>query len=248
MIQRQALTLPSNPGEDVTESELLHVVLTVAAALLNPGQFLFNSILYIGLIYLLAVHVDWDADQLMTRVKSLKPGASQQEEKLDRFFNKVSLGHFDEPVVLVGRFGCVLGWHLPDILPTARVVSMSTHLMSALTELNHRRRPTSLQSVFLTFFWKHMRKAKHHKGSATRYYGELIGRIFTSQMIHGSCQDRWTCLQDGLHRAMRSVPCLQISSAVKSLTKNTEARGWRESLYHHPQTHSRTLDVGHGVH
>jgi hypothetical protein len=37
-------------------------------------------------------------------------------------------------------------------LPTARVVSMSTHLMSALTELNYRRRPTSVQSVFPTFF------------------------------------------------------------------------------------------------
>lgn len=35
---RECLTLPSELGQHVTDSELQHVVLTVAAALLNPGQ------------------------------------------------------------------------------------------------------------------------------------------------------------------------------------------------------------------
>ena len=38
MKTRGDLTLPSKPGTQVSEAELLHVVLTVAAALLNPGQ------------------------------------------------------------------------------------------------------------------------------------------------------------------------------------------------------------------
>jgi hypothetical protein len=44
MKQRQALTLPSQPEQDVTESELLYVVLTVAEALLNPGQFYSTAV------------------------------------------------------------------------------------------------------------------------------------------------------------------------------------------------------------
>jgi hypothetical protein len=38
MERRDKLVLPQVPGEDVTEQELLHIVLTVAAAVLNPGK------------------------------------------------------------------------------------------------------------------------------------------------------------------------------------------------------------------
>ena len=37
MTLREKLSLPLEAGEDVTPQELLHVVLIVAAAILNPG-------------------------------------------------------------------------------------------------------------------------------------------------------------------------------------------------------------------
>src|SRR5580658_5788974 len=68
------------------------------------------------------VTIPWDADRLADRVKSIKPGTSEKDKQLHRFFAKVSLGHYNDPVIIIDKFGAILAWHLPSVLQEARIV------------------------------------------------------------------------------------------------------------------------------
>ena len=72
--------------------------------------------------------MDWDVTRLADRVKNTRPcedGESAQDDiNIVKYFNKPHFGDLDEPATIVDRDGRIFCWHLPDILISARVVTI----------------------------------------------------------------------------------------------------------------------------
>jgi hypothetical protein len=69
------------------------------------------------------VMVPLDANRLATRVKNIKDDSDADNEKLLKFFEKIRIGHVNEPATVVDIHGSILVWYLPDILTQTRVAS-----------------------------------------------------------------------------------------------------------------------------
>jgi len=92
---------------------------------------------------------EWDVTRLADRVKNTRPRGdgepAQDDINITKHFKKSHFGNLDEPATIVDREGRIFCWHLPDILISARVVTifalfnftMLGILIIAQDELNH---------------------------------------------------------------------------------------------------------------
>jgi hypothetical protein len=79
--------------------------------------------------------MEWDVMRLADRVKNTRPREdgepAQDDINITKHFKKSDLGHLHEPTTIIDRHGRIICWHLPDILISARVVTIFALLIFA---------------------------------------------------------------------------------------------------------------------
>lgn len=149
----------SRGEEDVNDSDKLslpfeRVVLVFCLALLNPSKTCLESDLYSTHVFLLE-QVDVDVQRVASYAKVTQVGkpSSKADEDFRKRLNFVSIGHNEEPCVVIDKFGIILLWHLPDILVKELIVS--NHFVTRPDSMSisiHRKIIITLQSVSILFY------------------------------------------------------------------------------------------------
>lgn len=114
--------LPRAPPSELTPqdiAECAQVVRTLASAFLNPGMMVI-SLLDLSNMY--TVSVDWDVDRYHVECirRHISDGMQTKELHIERDFPMVSVEvrSVYSPMTVTDKFGRILLWALPDILPT----------------------------------------------------------------------------------------------------------------------------------
>jgi hypothetical protein len=116
------------PPNVYTDLEIERIILTVLAAWLNRCEFVLSYLtgFSVTMYGFLLDHVPWDAERLADRLKNQRPKSYAQLEKsvdfTNRYFEPMELGDLDCPASIWDKYGCILVWHLPDVLSHDRVV------------------------------------------------------------------------------------------------------------------------------
>jgi uncharacterized membrane protein len=116
------------------------IVIIVALAILNPGQWYIFSLKCFPLT-LFRVYPDFNTNRLTERVKNsveLEDGkVSQSNIQLCRFVKLPDLRLIMDPTTILDQHGRVLVWHLPDILIGRLVCFPFTTCLCALLTYKH---------------------------------------------------------------------------------------------------------------
>lgn len=103
-------------GEEHHESKIQMIV---ALALLNPGESSLNIRKYYSSELIFIVQINFDVERFsdMSKVSTdFNWETSSSDESLKKYFADTSIGHLEDPAVMLDKFGRILLWYLPGIL------------------------------------------------------------------------------------------------------------------------------------
>jgi hypothetical protein len=103
-------------GEEHHESKIQMIVVL---ALLNPGESDLDIRKYCSEKKIFIVQIKFDVERFSDMAKvstDFNWETSTSDESLKKYFEDTSVGHLEDPAILVDKFGRILLWYLPGIL------------------------------------------------------------------------------------------------------------------------------------